>query len=57
MSRIPDPDEVHKEIEEKFPKHAKFNDELIPKLGLDAATAGPKELGENAGGDARATAE
>ena len=32
--RIPDPDEVKKEIEEKFPKHAKFNDELIPKLGL-----------------------
>ena len=32
--RIPDPDEVHKEIQEKFPKHAKFNDELIPKLGL-----------------------
>lgn len=34
--RIPDPDEVKKEIEEKFPKHAKFNDELIPKLGLKA---------------------
>ena len=32
--RIPDPDEVKKEIEEKFPKHAKFNDELIPRLGL-----------------------
>jgi len=32
--KIPDPDEVHKEIQEKFPKHAKFNDELIPKLGL-----------------------
>jgi len=32
--RIPDPDEVKKEIEEKFPEHAKFNDELIPKLGL-----------------------
>ena len=32
--RIPDPDEVKKEIEEKYPKHAKFNDELIPKLGL-----------------------
>ena len=32
--RIPDPDEVRKEIQEKFPKHAKFNDELIPKLGL-----------------------
>ena len=52
--KIPDPDEVHKEIEEKFPKHAKFNDELIPKLGLDAAAAGSKELGENASGDARA---
>jgi nitronate monooxygenase len=32
--KIPDPDEVRKEIQEKFPKHAKFNDELIPKLGL-----------------------
>ncbi len=32
--RIADPNEVKKEIEEKFPKHAKFNDELIPKLGL-----------------------
>src|SRR5207237_8294837 len=32
--KIPDPDEVHKEIEEKFPRHAKFTDELIPKLGL-----------------------
>ena len=32
--RIPDPDEVRKEIEEKYPKHAKFTDELIPKLGL-----------------------
>ncbi len=32
--RVPDPDEVRKEIQEKFPKHAKFNDELIPKLGL-----------------------
>jgi len=32
--RIPDPDEVHKEIQEKFPQHAKFNDELIPRLGL-----------------------
>jgi NAD(P)H-dependent flavin oxidoreductase YrpB (nitropropane dioxygenase family) len=32
--RIPDPDEVRKEIQEKFPKHAKFNDELIPRLGL-----------------------
>src|SRR5262245_47757801 len=32
--KIPDPDEVHREIEEKYPKHAKFTDELIPKLGL-----------------------
>ncbi len=32
--KIPDPDEVRKEIEEKYPKHAKFTDELIPKLGL-----------------------
>ena len=31
--KIPDPDEVRKEIEEKYPKHAKFTDELIPKLG------------------------
>ena len=29
--KIPDPDEVRKEIQEKFPKHAKFNDELIPQ--------------------------
>ena len=34
--RIPDPDEVRKEIQERFPKHAKFNDELIPRLGLTA---------------------
>ncbi len=52
--KIPDPDEVRKEIQEKFPKHAKFNDELIPQTGLDAATAGPQELGEDAGGYARA---
>ena len=32
--KIPDPDEVHKEIEEKYPAHAKFTNELIPKLGL-----------------------
>ncbi len=32
--KIADPDEVHKEIEEKFPKHARFNEELIPRLGL-----------------------
>ncbi|MBI3065058.1 MAG: nitronate monooxygenase [Deltaproteobacteria bacterium] len=32
--KIPDPDEVHKEIEEKYPAHAKFTTELIPKLGL-----------------------
>src|ERR1043166_5433505 len=32
--RIPDPDEVRKEIDEKYPQHAKFTDELIPKLGL-----------------------
>jgi len=32
--KIPDPDEVRKEIEEKYPKHAKFTTELIPKLGL-----------------------
>ena len=32
--KIPDPDEVRKEIEEKYPRHAKFTDELIPKLGL-----------------------
>ena len=34
--RIPDPDEVHKEIEEKYPQHAKFTIALIPKLGLTA---------------------
>lgn len=34
--KIPDPDEVHKEIQERFPKHAQFNDALIPKLGLTA---------------------
>jgi nitronate monooxygenase len=32
--KIPDPDEVRKEIQEKYPKHAKFNDKLIPRLGL-----------------------
>lgn len=32
--KIPDPDEVRKEILEKYPKHAKFNDDMIPKLGL-----------------------
>lgn len=32
--RVPDPDEVRKEIEEKFPAHAKFTAELIPRLGL-----------------------
>ena len=32
--KIPDPDEVKKEIEEKYPQHAKFTNELIPKLGL-----------------------
>ena len=32
--KIPDPDEVHKEIEEKYPRHAKFTEALIPKLGL-----------------------
>ena len=52
--KIPDPDEVHKEIQEKFPKHAKFNDELIPKLGLTPQPPDRKELGENARGNARA---
>jgi nitronate monooxygenase len=32
--RVPDPDEVKKEIAEKYPKHAAFTTELIPKLGL-----------------------
>ena len=32
--RVPDPDEVKKEIAEKYPKHAAFTNELIPKLGL-----------------------
>jgi NAD(P)H-dependent flavin oxidoreductase YrpB (nitropropane dioxygenase family) len=32
--KIPDPEEVRKEIEEKFPKHARFTDELIAKLEL-----------------------
>lgn len=32
--KVPDPDEVRKEIKEKYPQHAKFTDELIPKLGL-----------------------
>ena len=32
--RIPEPDEVRKEIQEKYPKHAQFNDDLILKLGL-----------------------
>ena len=32
--KIPDPDEVKKEIQEKYPQHAKFTTELIPRLGL-----------------------
>ena len=32
--KIPDPDEVKKEIEEKYPQHARFTNELIPRLGL-----------------------
>lgn len=32
--RIPEPDEVCKEIAEKYPRHASFMSELIPKLGL-----------------------
>jgi NAD(P)H-dependent flavin oxidoreductase YrpB (nitropropane dioxygenase family) len=32
--RIPDPDEVKKEIEERYPTHAGFVSDLIPKLGL-----------------------
>lgn len=32
--KIPDPDEVRREIEEKYPKHARFTDELIERLGL-----------------------
>ena len=32
--RSPEPDEVRKEIAEKYPKHASFTSELIPKLGL-----------------------
>jgi NAD(P)H-dependent flavin oxidoreductase YrpB (nitropropane dioxygenase family) len=34
--RIPDPDEVRKEIEEKYPEHAKFTDGLLVNLGLQA---------------------
>jgi nitronate monooxygenase len=34
--KIPDPDEVRKEIEAKYPRHAKFTDELLEKLGLEA---------------------
>jgi NAD(P)H-dependent flavin oxidoreductase YrpB (nitropropane dioxygenase family) len=34
--KIPDPDEVRKEIAERFPEHAKFTEELIPRLGLTA---------------------
>src|ERR1043165_1303242 len=34
--RVPDPDEVKIEIEEKYPKHAGFVGDLIPKLGLSA---------------------
>lgn len=33
--KIPDPDEVKKEIAEKYPKHAAFTSGLIPKLGLE----------------------
>jgi NAD(P)H-dependent flavin oxidoreductase YrpB (nitropropane dioxygenase family) len=32
--KIPDPDEVRREIEEKYPEHARFTDELIERLGL-----------------------
>src|SRR4030095_16679574 len=32
--KIPDPDEVHKETEEKLPKHAKFTSDLIPGIGF-----------------------
>ncbi|HEY7167966.1 MAG TPA: nitronate monooxygenase family protein [Candidatus Binatia bacterium] len=32
--RVPDPEEVRKEIEEKYPDHAGFVTDLIPKLGL-----------------------
>ena len=32
--KIPDPGEVKKEIEEKYPQHARFTNELISKLGL-----------------------
>jgi nitronate monooxygenase len=32
--RVPDPDEVRKEIEEKYPEHAKFTDRLLVQLGL-----------------------
>jgi nitronate monooxygenase len=34
--RVADPDEVKREIAEKYPRHARFTDELIPKLGLVA---------------------
>jgi NAD(P)H-dependent flavin oxidoreductase YrpB (nitropropane dioxygenase family) len=34
--KVPDPDEVRKEIEEKYPEHAKFTDELLTKLRLPA---------------------
>ncbi|MPZ76372.1 MAG: nitronate monooxygenase [Deltaproteobacteria bacterium] len=34
--KVPDPDEVKKEIAEKFPQHAAFTSNLIPKLGLTA---------------------
>ncbi len=32
--KIPDPDEVRREIEEKFPQHAEFTDTLLAKLQL-----------------------
>ena len=32
--KVPDPDEVKKEIAEKFPQHAAFTNHLIPQLGL-----------------------
>src|SRR4030095_16554478 len=44
--KIPDPDEVKKEIEEKYPKHAKFTDELIPKLGLTPPPPDRKSWGK-----------
>src|SRR5204863_9320082 len=40
--KIPDPDEVRKEIEEKYPRHDSCTTELIHRLGLTQQPPEPK---------------